>query len=276
MKIKNRIKELRYVSARDILPNPKNWRTHPKEQADALRGVLAEVGMADAVIARELEDGSLMLIDGHLRTETIGDQPIPVLVLDVNEEEADKILATFDPLSAMANSNLDKLQSLASTIDFSSEAVRSLLNQSLIQPVSLESLMSSDEDADGEDGEEAGDKENPYTDKTKVPPYEITGPKPAMSDIYDDAKCRKLLADIESSNIPEDEKRFLRAAAYRHAVFNFQEIANYYAHSDQKIQQLFEDSALVIVDLDKAIESGWTRLASALGAIYEDEKGSEE
>ena len=89
MKIKNRIKELRYVKASEIAPNPKNWRTHPKEQADALRGVLAEVGMADAVLARELEDGSLMLIDGHMRAETFGDEPVAVLVLDVTEEEAD-------------------------------------------------------------------------------------------------------------------------------------------------------------------------------------------
>lgn len=112
MKIRDRIRELRRVPASDLLPNPKNWRTHPKAQQDALRGVLAEVGMADACLARELPDGSLMLIDGHLRAETAADATVPVLVLDVTEAEADKILATLDPLAAMAEQDSEVLASL--------------------------------------------------------------------------------------------------------------------------------------------------------------------
>ena len=69
MQIRDRIKELRRVRASELLPNPKNWRTHPVAQQDALRGVLAEVGYADALIARETPEG-LMLVDGHLRAET--------------------------------------------------------------------------------------------------------------------------------------------------------------------------------------------------------------
>jgi len=69
--IKDRIRELRRVRARDLLPNPKNWRIHPRAQADALRGLLAEVGYADALLVRELPDGQLMLIDGHLRAGTM-------------------------------------------------------------------------------------------------------------------------------------------------------------------------------------------------------------
>ena len=68
MKIRDRIKEFNRVPAKDLLPNPKNWRTHPDQQADALKGVLSEIGFADAVLARETEDG-LMLINGHLSNE---------------------------------------------------------------------------------------------------------------------------------------------------------------------------------------------------------------
>ena len=63
MKIKDRIKELRRVKGSDLLPNPKNWRTHPVHQENAIRSVLAEIGFADVAIARETEKG-LMLIDG--------------------------------------------------------------------------------------------------------------------------------------------------------------------------------------------------------------------
>jgi hypothetical protein len=104
------------VPASDLRPNPKNWRTHPKAQQDALRGVLSEIGLADACLARELPDGSLMLIDGHLRAETLGDGDVPVLILDVNEAEADKLLATLDPLAAMAEKDAEQLAALLGTL----------------------------------------------------------------------------------------------------------------------------------------------------------------
>ena len=75
MQIRDRIKELRRVPASELIPNPKNWRTHPVGQQDALRGVLAEVGYADALIARETPEG-LMLVDGHLRAETTPDSKV--------------------------------------------------------------------------------------------------------------------------------------------------------------------------------------------------------
>jgi hypothetical protein len=127
MNIRNRVKSLRMVPASDLRPNPKNWRTHPKAQQDALRGVLAEVGLADACLARELPDGSLMLIDGHLRAETLGDGDVPVLVLDVNEAEADKLLATLDPLAAMANSDAMQLDALLRTVQTGSEELQQML-----------------------------------------------------------------------------------------------------------------------------------------------------
>src|ERR1700722_1306622 len=112
MQIRDRIKELRRVPASSLRPNPRNWRTHPANQRDALRGILAEVGYAGALLARELPDGSLELIDGHLRAETTPEALVPVLVLDVDEYEAAKLLATFDPLSALAETNGEALREM--------------------------------------------------------------------------------------------------------------------------------------------------------------------
>jgi len=127
MNVRDRVKELRRVPASQLKPSPKNWRSHPREQADALRGLLAEVGFAGAALARELEDGSLELIDGHLRAETTGDMPIPVLVLDVTAEEADKLLATFDPIGAMATADAEKLEALLREVSSTNDAVNALL-----------------------------------------------------------------------------------------------------------------------------------------------------
>jgi hypothetical protein len=163
MKIKNRIKELRYVKANELAPNPKNWRTHPKEQSDALRGVLSEIGMADAVLARELEDGSLMLIDGHMRAETIGDSEVAVLVLDVNEEEADKLLAVFDPIASMAGVNKGNLEELLAGITTDNDPLNSLLEQ-------LAKTNGIFEREAGEDEEEEEDEDDSEEQGSSPPP----------------------------------------------------------------------------------------------------------
>ena len=44
--LRDRITELRRVRASELVPNPRNWRRHPKEQAAALRALLNEIGYA--------------------------------------------------------------------------------------------------------------------------------------------------------------------------------------------------------------------------------------
>lgn len=127
--IRDRIKALRRVPASQLLPNPKNWRRHPKAQTEALRGLLAEVGYADALIARELQDGRLMLIDGHLRRDTTPDAVIPVLILDLDEAEADKLLLTLDPLASMAEADGERIKTLLQTVQTDSRAVQELLRR---------------------------------------------------------------------------------------------------------------------------------------------------
>lgn len=140
MQIRDRIKELRRVPANELLPNPKNWRTHPAKQLDALRGVLAEIGFAGAELARELPDGSLMLIDGHARAEVAGSAVVPVLVLDVDEAEADKILATFDPLGAMAGADAVRLELLLQQVQTGNQALADMLTELSEQNGLLEKL----------------------------------------------------------------------------------------------------------------------------------------
>mgnify|MGYP001618152129 FL=1 len=126
--IRDRIRELRRVPASELRANPKNWRKHPKAQRDALSGVLAEIGYADALLARELADGSLELVDGHLRADLTPGQLVPVLVLDLDEAEADKVLATLDPLAAMAIPDMDALTALLGSVQFEAPTVNAMLD----------------------------------------------------------------------------------------------------------------------------------------------------
>ena len=115
--IRDRIKELRRVPAQDLAPNPRNWRKHPEAQTKAMRAVLQEIGYAGALLVREV-DGKLVLIDGHLRAEITPHEHVPVLVLDVNEAEADKLLATYDPLASLAEPDAEAFTALLKSIEF--------------------------------------------------------------------------------------------------------------------------------------------------------------
>lgn len=131
VQVRDRIRELRRVRAGDLRPNKRNWRTHPPAQRAVLRGVLAEIGYADALLARELPDGRLELIDGHLRAETTPDALVPVLVVDVDASEAELLLAVLDPLAGMAETDAARLEKLLAEVRSESEAVQAMLGEML-------------------------------------------------------------------------------------------------------------------------------------------------
>lgn len=125
--VRNRILELRWVRAADLLEHPLNWRRHSAKQRRAMRALLKEIGYADVLLARQTADGSLVVIDGHLRRSLDADQVVPVLVLDLDEEEAEKLLATHDPIAALAEADPAILGELLGRVKTSSAAVRDLL-----------------------------------------------------------------------------------------------------------------------------------------------------
>ena len=93
--------------------------------------------------------------------------------------------------------------------------------------------------------------------------------------LTDSGRTDELLAKIEASNVSPDEKEFLRQAAARHTVFDYAKIADYYAHASKEMQELMEDSALVIIDFGKAIEKGYIRLSDEIRNEYTREYGNE-
>lgn len=126
MSAADRVIELVRVRAGDLVAHPSNWRRHNEPQRAALRGLLSEVGYADALLARR--DGDrLVLVDGHLRKSLDPDQVVPVLVLDVSEDEADKLLLTLDPLAGMARPDPEALAELLGRVQTQSEGLADLI-----------------------------------------------------------------------------------------------------------------------------------------------------
>jgi hypothetical protein len=100
--VRNRIKGHRKVRAGDLVPHEWNFRSHSAAQEAALAAVYREVGFARSLLAFELPDGRLKLIDGHLRRDLDPDMEVDVEVLDVTDEESRALLLTIDPLAALA------------------------------------------------------------------------------------------------------------------------------------------------------------------------------
>jgi len=129
VRVRDRIKRFDRVRCADLLANPLNWRQHSEGQKAAMSGILAEVGMVDALLVRERGDGTYEIIDGHMRAGMMPGEMVPVLVLDVTPEEATKILLTFDPISAMATANAVNLDALLREVEFSNAALQALVSE---------------------------------------------------------------------------------------------------------------------------------------------------
>lgn len=108
-----------------------------------------------------------------------------------------------------------------------------------------------------------------YSAKVESPIYEMKGEKPKPEDLYNLGKYTELMDKINNSDISDKEKILLQLAATRHIVFDYSKIAEYYAHSDSQIQSLMEDSAMVIIDYNKAIELGFVKLYDDLSQLAE-------
>lgn len=117
------------------------------------------------------------------------------------------------------------------------------------------------------------EKESKYSTKIDAPIYEPKNKKPHVLELYDSQKSNRLISEIKQSDIPEDEKKFLIEAAKRHTVFNYERIADYYAHSSKEVQLLMERSALVIIDFEKAIQHGYVQLCEEIRSQYLEEYG---
>ena len=114
-------------------------------------------------------------------------------------------------------------------------------------------------------------KNDKYTTKTDLFQYEPKGEKPKLNILYNDEKLKELILNIEKSSVSEDEKNLLKMASYRHVSFDFEKIAEYYCHANKEMQELIEQNALVIIDINDAISNGFVEMTKELRELSEIE-----
>lgn len=136
----------------------------------------------------------------------------------------------------------------------------------------LEELDFSDFDLDFDIDEITFEEEREkYTTSVMLPQYEIKGIDCKIDELINTDKVSELISEIEQSNINEAEKEFLKICAYRHAVIDFEKVAEYYAKADKEMQGLMENNALVFIDIENAIANGFARLSTVLEEQMEQE-----
>lgn len=110
-----------------LLAHPNNWRRHPAAQRDALRGSLDAVGWVQQVLVNQTTGH---VVDGHARVEEAisrGEPEVPVLYVELTAEEEALVLATLDPISAMAETDQAQLAELLEGVTVDDEALRRML-----------------------------------------------------------------------------------------------------------------------------------------------------
>lgn len=131
---RNRIIGEAEVSPVSLMPNPRNWRRHPLTQQRALAGVLGEIGWVQRIIVNERTGH---VVDGHARLALAverEEQTVPVLYVDLSEEEEKLVLATFDPVGQAAVADREMLADLVADLKVQDEALVRLLVDAAVVP----------------------------------------------------------------------------------------------------------------------------------------------
>lgn len=260
---RSRIVQTGTIRAADIIPHPQNPRYHPQAQREAVAASFDELGQIGRIIIN-INNG--YLVDGEERSwlalEQGDDTEVAVDWVDLTEEEHLKALAYYDATGLMATYDRERLDAITADLQSESSAINEMLEH--LKEIAL-------------DPPDGSPEEDPfYTRKIDIPIYEPSNERPEMETLYDDSHTRHLIAQIDASDVSEAEKDFLRLAAYRHTVLNFARIADLYAHGSPALQRLMEDSALVMIDFDRALELGYAEFTKRVSKLIGEEMAEDD
>lgn len=231
------------IAIEKLKPYEKNAKKHPPEQVKKIARSIEEFGFLSPVLI----DKDDRIIAGHgrvLAAKQIGLESVPcVYVEGLTDAQRRAYILADNRLGEITDWDTDMLNMELSDLD------------ALDFDVSITGF------------DLPGERKTEYTGKTLVPQYEPTGEAVDEYDLVDLTKVEALREEIEQAAIPDAAKQFLSVAAWRHAVFDYRRIAEYYAQAPKEVQVLMEKSALVIIDIQDAIANGYLKLSASIEKI---------
>jgi hypothetical protein len=246
------------VKIETLVFDPANARKHGEKNLAAIKSSLQRFGQQKPIVVDA--NGVVRAGNGTLAAaKALGWKEISIVRSPLSGSEATAYAIADNRTSELAEWDDDVLSQTLAALQIEDEELAASTG---FDPKEIDSLTGKSE-------------ESQYTAKVRIPIYEITGEKPQLSQLVNRDVYDKMLSKINAFDGPDDVKQFLRFAATRHIVFDYAKIAEYFAHSDQPLQAMMEESALVIIDIDKAIENGFVRMNSEIESMLKDQEDEE-
>lgn len=258
MKVRPELEKLE-VEIDSVSPHPKNAR---RGDISKLMESLQLHGQYRPIVIHQ--ETNEILAGNHTwqAAKKLGWESIAVTYVDCNEEQALRILLADNRYSDLAGYDESALLEVLGEL---AETETELIGTGYSEQDVLELLSSQEEE----------DEEN-YVRNLKPPVYEPTSEQPEVEQLFDDTHTKVLMEEIEAvTDLPEEVRAFLAHAARRHTVFNFDLIAEFYAHASPSEQRLFERSGLVIIDFEDAIANGFVKLDKRMASIFSEERSQD-
>jgi hypothetical protein len=248
--------QVEVIPLAELHPHPRNYRRHPADQLSHIQQSLEANGQYRNVVIAN--DGTILAGHGVVEAaQAVGLTQVACirLPLEPDDPRAIKVLTGDNEIAGRAEVDTgllgELLQQVADLDDLLGTGYTPEMLASLLQAQEPDEVV--------------------YTDKVVSPIYEPSGPQPPVKTLTDVTKRDALMAEVASADLPQDVRTFLILAAHRHTRFDYEAIANYYAHAPEPVQRLMEQSALVIIDYDQAVEQGFIRLHDSISEAFQDD-----
>jgi hypothetical protein len=253
--------KIKMVKIDRLIPYEYNARDHSEEQIQQIAASITEFDFLAPIIV----DEKFNILAGHGRLQAarlLGMETVPCVEHNhLTEDQKAAYILADNKIAEAATWNRSRLRE---EIERLTKIQKVDLTVAGFNNLDIERILQ---------GRSPANPNNIYTRKIEAPTYEPRNRTPTVKELYDDSKTKQLQQEITEADIPETIKEFLHKAAERHTVFDFENIADFYAHTTADIQRLMEKSALVIIDFNQAIEYGYISMVEKLLDIVENENG---
>ena len=252
--------EIVYLPPGELTPYEKNTRKHAPDDIDAIKKSILEDGFNDPI---GIWGDKNTIVEGHGRqiaAMELGLDRVPCIRLDhMSDKQRREYAIRHNRTAELSEWDFSRLEEECAALS--------------IEGQDFPELNFSFDFGDDEPKNDEGD--GFYTDAVNLPQYDPVGDCPEISELCDIEKYEELCEKISNADLKPDMRNFLYRAAARHIGFNYKVIANFYAHQPKEIQELMEDSALVLIDINDAIRNGYAELSERLDEIEEIDDAEE-
>jgi len=253
--------------------NPRKDLQESSPEYQKIKKSIDEFGYVEPIIVNEnCENNKYRIVGGHQRVKVLNDlgyTDIDCVIVGLDETKEKALNVALNKISGEWDNQ--KLYEVLKDFGEDDFLLTGFDNHEFKD---LEKEFKNFENSnDSSESSNENDNNERYTNKIDIPDYI---PKleeaPPINDLVSTDRANELINKVDkSSNIDQNLKDFLKLAANRFVVFNYENIAEFYCHQNKEVQNLMEDLALIIIDYEKAIANGLVDFSKKINELREND-----